>query len=75
MQIDLLSIPLLTAYNSRNNDELVLGDEVTDASLVSTAVARGGGKVEFQGRGDLDDEKEKTEDGPHIESGGAHGWL
>lgn len=58
MQVDLLSIPLLAAYNRGNNDELVLGDEVTDASLVSTAVARGGGKIELQGRGNLDDEKE-----------------
>jgi hypothetical protein len=67
MHVNPLAIPPLAADNSRNNNQLVLGDKVADASLVSTAVAPGGGKIELQGGCELDDEKKQTEEGPHVE--------
>lgn len=46
MNVDLLAITLRATNDGSDNDELVLGDEVADASLV-LAAAGGGDEVEF----------------------------
>lgn len=51
MNVNLLSITLLTAHDSCHDDKLVLKDEVADASLVLSAHS---GQVEFQRGGNLD---------------------
>lgn len=63
MNVDLLSITLGTTNSSSNNDQLVLGDEVADASLV-LAAAGGSGEIEFEGAGELDKYEEEAEDAP-----------
>lgn len=72
VHVDDLAITLVAAHDSSHDDQLVLGDEVADASLV-LAVAGLSGQVEFQSGGDLHHKKEKCEDGPHSEWRGAHG--
>lgn len=59
MHVDLLAIALLAAHDSSYHDQLVLGHEVTDASLV---LAVAGGQVEFEGGGQLDHKEEEGED-------------
>lgn len=63
MNIDLLAITLRAANNGSDNDELVLRDEVANASLV-LAAAGGGDEVEFKGVGELDEDKQEAKDGP-----------
>lgn len=63
MNVDLLSVTLGSADRSSNNDQLVLGDEVTDASFV-LAAAGGGSEVEFEGSSELDEDKEEAENAP-----------
>ena len=64
VHVNLLAIALLAAHNGSNDDQLILRDEVADASLV---LAVAGGEVEFQGCGELGHEEEEGEDGPHGE--------
>jgi hypothetical protein len=46
MNVDLLAITLRATNDGSDNDELILGDEVANASLV-LAAAGGGDEVEF----------------------------
>jgi hypothetical protein len=63
MNIDFLSIAFGATDGSSDNDQLVLGNEVADASLV-LAAAGGSGEVEFEGACKLNKNKEKAEDTP-----------
>lgn len=53
MHVDDLAVTLGTADDSGHHDQLVLRDEVADASLVLAAVAGLGGQIKFQGCCDL----------------------
>lgn len=62
MHINNHPIPLLTVHNSRNNNQLILHDEVANTPLV---LAGRGEEVEFQGGRELHQEEQReAQDGP-----------
>ena len=57
MHVNHLSIASLAAHNGSYHYELVLSDEIADASLV---VATSGVNVEFQSRRNVNEEKQEA---------------
>lgn len=56
MHINPLSVSSVTVQDSRDNNQLLLGDKVSNASLVPGRLALGNGmKVELEGRGEGND--------------------